>query len=130
MGCGPILSRQWQWKETVSNTNMYAFCHCHCCQSPCEQSNLIPQNPFMKEKILPSLSVNTCNNSVAVAITQCERALRPVHTVRQQRQVFSNISICRCRHNVNTPIGHHDTHFCHCHHEWVLNPFITATTPK
>ena len=30
----------------------------------------------------------------------------------------------------NTPIGHHDTHFCHClsGHEWVLNPFMTATT--
>ena len=37
-----------------------------------------------------------------------------------------NISICHCCHNVNTPIGHHDTHFCHCHcrHKWVLNPFI------
>ena len=43
---------------------------------------------------------------------------------------FTNISLCRCRHNVNTPIGHHDTHFCccHCHHEWVLNPSLTTTT--
>ena len=47
---------------------------------------------------------------------------------------FSNISIYRCRHNANTPIGHHDTHFCrwHFHHEWVLNPFMMAmaTTPE
>ena len=50
---------------------IYQQCHCH--QSPCEQSHLIPQNPFMKERniefLLPLLS-------------QCERALTELNVIK------------------------------------------------
>ena len=44
-------------------------------------------------------------------------------------KVFSNISLCRCRHSMNTITCCHDTHFfrCHCHHNWVQNPFNDDT---
>ena len=47
--------------------------------------------------------------------------LRLVHTVTTTT-FFTNIFLCHCHHNVNTPIDHHATHFCHyhCRHEWVL----------
>ena len=47
---------------------------------------------------------------------------RPSFTTRSKSSSY--ISICYWCHNVNVPIGRHDTHFCccHCHHEWGIEP--------
>ena len=40
-----------------------------------------------------------------------------------------NFFHCCCHHNVKTTTCCHDAHFfcCRCHHDWVLNPFMTST---
>ena len=78
------------------------FMHFAIATPQCEHPNWIPHNPFMKEKIyLVSVDVenllrmNTCNIAVAIAVTQCERALKDnskhTHRVRTL-QPITNIA--------------------------------------
>ena len=84
-----------------------------------------------QEQTLPPEADTPSEQTPHRADTQWEQTPpRAVHAWRYGQQAGgmhpTGMQSCfHCHHFVNAATCYHDIHFFCCHHEWVLNPFVT-----